>query len=167
MRQGAAAMYPETPGSQCLGEQIFEYSFIPYLKGESQSAQMLADAFLCPPAAWRMGTPEKPGKLPGSFMPEAGKTPAKIPLPRFPEWNAKNVRFSCFKRSWDGEKYIFRFYEGEGIETTLKLRIPAFSAAFRCRMEETQAIPLPFAGEEISLHLKPYEIVTLLLEGRR
>jgi alpha-mannosidase len=152
MRQGAAAMYPETPGSQCLGEQVFEYSFIPYLKGEGQNAQILADAFLYPPAAWRMKTPKKP---------------ARIPLPQFPNWDAKNVRFSCFKRSWDGEKYILRFYEGEGIETALKLRIPAFSAASRCRMDETQAISLPLTGEEISLQIKPYEIVTLLLEGHR
>jgi hypothetical protein len=165
MRQGPAAMYPETPGSQCLGEQVFEYSFIPYPRGEGQSAQMLADAFLYPPAAWRMGVPEEPGKAPGCFKPEAGKTQA--PLPRFPDWDAKNVRFSCFKRSWDGEKYILRFYEAEGIETALKLRVPGFSAVSRCRMDETQGVPLPLIREGISLRLKPYEIVSLLLETHR
>jgi mannosylglycerate hydrolase len=165
MRKGMAAMYPETPGSQCLGEQVFEYSFIPYLPGEGQSAQLLAEAFLYPPAAHRVERAEKPGTVPSASGRGAGGKP--VPPPRLPDWDAKNIRFSCFKRSWDGENYILRLYEGEGIETALNLRVPGFSAAFRCRMDETGALPLPLSGEELRLSLRPYEIVTLLLEGRR
>jgi alpha-mannosidase len=165
MRKGMAAMYPETSSSQCLGEQVFEYSLIPYLKGENQIAQTLADAFLYPPAANRMEAVEGSGKVSGYFRQRAEENPA--PLPQLWNWDAKNVRFSCFKRSWDGEKFILRLYEGEGIETSLKLRLPLFSAVFRCRMDETEAVLIPATGDEICLSLKPYEIVTLLLEGRR
>jgi mannosylglycerate hydrolase len=174
MRKGMAAMYPETPGSQCLGEQVFEYSMIPYLKGEGQAAQTLADAFLCPPVACRMrpgASAPKESFLSGSG-PQGRTGPAKkssgrseTPLPRPWGWDAGNIRFSCFKRSWDGEKFILRFYEGEGIATMVNLRLPAFSSVSRCRMDETRVTPLALAGGKLCLSVNPYEIVTLLLEG--
>jgi mannosylglycerate hydrolase len=150
MRQGMAAMYPETPDAQCLGVQTFEYSFLPYRVGGVQTAEILADSFLYPPMAHQIKTRRKPGIL-----------------PRLWYWKDENIRFSCFKRSWDGNHYILRLYESRGIKTALNLSLPGFAAASRCMLDETQAVPIPMTGGSLTLNCKPYEIITLLLEVSR
>jgi alpha-mannosidase len=148
MREGTAAMYPETPGSQCLGPQVFEYAFIPYSAENSRDAQALADAFLYPPTAQRI-------------KPAGGGTP----MPDIPWiWDAPNVWFSCFKRSWDGKAYILRFYEAEGKQTDLDLQLSAFSSAALCTMEEKPVKILQVNKGHVTITLKPYEIASLLLE---
>jgi hypothetical protein len=149
MRQGAAAQSFAFAGGQCLGEQRFEYAFIPYTVAEETAFVDEASSFLYP-------------ALGHVICSEPAAAPGITRLTPF-AWNAGNVVLSSFKRAYDGGGYILRLFENEGRETDLALHIPGFSQAWLSDLNENPDEPLALAAGRLDLQVKPYKIITLLL----
>jgi mannosylglycerate hydrolase len=154
-REGPAAQGHRTPGAQCPGTQVMEWSYIPYRAAAETAAPFLpqAQAFLYP-----MMTHMARAKR------AAAATAAPAPLQPFRLLDGA-VRFSCFKRAFDGGAWVLRCYEDQGRSVTARLRLDGFRSARLSDMNEEpgQALALGPDGT-LELPVGPYKVVTLLLE---
>ncbi len=83
---------------------------------------------------------ERPFALSLNPCGDGSKAPAGLTI------DAPNVMLSCFKQAEDGDGWIVRVYETQGMETSAVLNLPVCNAAK-------------------SIHLKPFEIQTLRLKN--
>lgn len=80
----------------------------------------------------------------------------------FVSMDSQNVVLTAAKKSEDGDALILRFYEWEGKESDIGIKLPAGATA----AEETDLMERPLHGLTIaqggvSIHTKPYEIKTV------
>jgi alpha-mannosidase len=152
MRAGAASEAFQTPGAQCLGEHVIEWSYLPYKPDPGDIAPFLplAQSFLYPPVAHALRTPGTAGG------------PAAIPRPF--SWSARNVQFSAFKESRDGKAYILRLYENQGRETALEIELDGFALASLAGLDEQPLAPLPILDGRARVFFGRYKAVTIRLE---
>jgi alpha-mannosidase len=147
-RMGGASSSVATPGAQCLGNQSFEWSYIPYSPDKNDKAPFLplVRTFLFPPvshgvrAAWKDDSMNK--------------------APCF-SWTAPNIQFSAFKRCLDRDGYILRFFENQGKPTEVKIKIPAFSKAWLSDMNEKTGEPLEIKERTVTVKAGSYKAVTI------
>lgn len=77
---------------------------------------------------------------------------------------ASNVVIETIKRAEDGEGVILRMYESENSYTKTKVTVnTGFTKAYVCNLLEETETEAPVNGREVSVVLKPYEVVTLKL----
>lgn len=152
MRAGAASEAFQTPGAQCLGEHVIEWSYLPYRPKAGDIAPFLplAQSFLYPPVAHALRTA---GTADG---PDAIRRPFR--------WDAPNVQFSAFKRSQDGRAFILRLYENQGRETALDMELD-FASAYLADLSERPVEPLSIEGGRARVALGRYKAVTIRLDG--
>jgi hypothetical protein len=152
MRAGAASEAFVTPGAQCLGTHVIEWSYLPYQPEEGDIAPFLplAQAFLYPPVVHALRTPQKPD---GQFS---------IPCPF--HWDAPNIQFSAFKRSEDGAAFILRLYENQGRETEAEIRLDGFTSAILTNLAEESLENLPLENGRVLLKFGRYKAFTLRLQ---
>lgn len=75
---------------------------------------------------------------------------------------SENVVLTAVKKAEDGDALILRFYEWAGKETDVKLALPAGAeAASVSNLMEKPISELPITNGTISVHTKPYEIMTV------
>ncbi len=75
-----------------------------------------------------------------------------------------NVILETVKKAEDGSGTVLRMYESENAYTRAKVTVDAeFTKAIVCNLLEEEEKEVPVNGKEISVELKPYEIVTLKL----
>ena len=151
-RSGNAAMPIPTPGAQCLGEQVIEWSYIPYTVSSEEKAPFLAEAhsFLYPPVAHMIRADHETDRADGIGAPYAS-----------PEGN---IQFSAFKRSIDGDGYILRLYENQGKATDADIQLsPRFCHAWLANMDERAVSELSIEGGKVRLRFQPYKAITLKL----
>ncbi len=151
MRDGGASEAFVTPGAQCLGEQVIEWSFLPYGVDEQDIAPFIGDAnsFLYPPLTHAART--------------AGNADGAESIPCPVQWSANNVQFSAFKRAEDGDGYILRLFENQGKSTDCTVRLRGFASAVLSNMDETAIENMQIANDALELHFAPYKAVTLRL----
>ncbi len=78
--------------------------------------------------------------------------------------NRSNVILETVKKAEDGSGTVLRMYESENAYTRAKVTVDAeFTKAIVCNLLEEEEKEAPVNGKEISVELKPYEIVTLKL----
>ncbi len=78
--------------------------------------------------------------------------------------NAGNVILETVKRAEDENGTIIRMYESENSLTKAKVTVNAdFTKAYVCNLLEETESEAEVNGKEISVVLKPYEVVTLKL----
>ncbi len=79
--------------------------------------------------------------------------------------DAENVICETVKEQEEGEGTVLRLYESQNkrTRTTVTLGIPA-KEVFLCSMMEKELAPLPLHDGKVSLELKPFEIVTIVLK---
>ena len=158
-RRGDASSAVATPGAQCLGVHNFEWSYIPYKPEDSEKAPFLglAQSFLYPPVSHAVRS------RPGSFA----ASPAENKTCRFEgiTWNESNIQFSAFKRSFDGDGYIFRVFENQGKAVDLKLSIPNFTEAYLCDLDEKPGEAVRIQNKSVLINVKPYKIITVKLKN--
>ncbi len=152
MRAGAASEAFVTPGAQCLGEHVIEWSYLPYKPDPGDKAPFLplAQSFLYPPVTHALrssGTANGPDAIPRPFR-----------------WDAPNVQFSAFKDSQDGKATILRLFENQGRETELEIELNGFTSASLTDLAEQALGPLPIVDGRVSIPLGRYKAVTLRLE---
>lgn len=141
-----------TPEAQCLGTHVTEWAYLPYEVDSSNIAPFLpmVQGFLYPMAVhmirsvqrWDIAGEEV---LPFVFLND-------------------NVQFSSFKRSYDGEDYILRFYENQGKSVEAAIRLNLFSRAFMSNMNEEILQEIELKNNTAQLNVGPYKVITLLLK---
>ncbi len=153
-REGAAAPSVPTPGAQCPGRHVMEWAFIPYAPSRDDKAPFLpaAQTFLYPPVAHAVRAPHT----------AATDVRPAFTLPGKPA----NICFSAFKKAFDDDSLVLRFYENQGIRTRVCLHVDdRFSQVVPARLDERPAgDALPWATpHEVELDFAPFKAVTLLL----
>lgn len=78
--------------------------------------------------------------------------------------NAANVVIETIKQAEDGNGVVVRMYESENALTKAKVKVDTdFTRAYVCNLLEEVEQEAEVAGREVSVTLKPYEVVTLKL----
>ncbi len=151
-REGDAAMAFYTPGAQCLGEHVMEWSYVPYAVREGEKAPFIQDvqSFLYPPVGHAIRARHETNL--------AGDISAPY------EVREGNIQFSAFKKCFDGDGYILRLFENQGQETVARVRLaPQFHKACLANMNERESRELPIENGEIELKFGPYKAITVKL----
>jgi alpha-mannosidase len=140
-----------TPGAQCPGRQEIEWAYIPYQVEAQDIAPFIptVQGYLFPPVAHMMRAEQGEDRggdamLPFTFLNDA-------------------VQFSAFKRAYDGDGYVLRFFENQGRRVEAKLHLSGFARAFVSNMNEEILEQLPLVDGNLSLNVAPYKVITLLL----
>ena len=80
----------------------------------------------------------------------------------FVQVSPENVVLTAVKRAEDDDALILRFYEWSGKETDVKLQLPTVvQSAELADLMERRITRLPVHDREITVHTKPYEIMTV------
>jgi len=149
-RRGAASDANEVPGAQCLGEQVVEWAYVPYEVDPGDKAPFLrtVQAYLYPPAAHMVrSNPEK----------------ENFEFDEMFGWDENNIQFSALKKCEEGDGYILRVFENQGIRTHTRLRVGGFAKAWITNMDEKPLEPLTVADGCVSLTIEPYKAATIKL----
>jgi alpha-mannosidase len=153
-RSGAASGAFRTPGAQCPGEQVMEWSYIPYAASAEEKAPALPEAqrFLYPPVTHFIRSPH-----------EAESADPALLAPLFTVDGP--VRYSACKAAQDADAVIVRLFEDEGREATVTVGLhPAVKRASLAQTDETVIAPLTIENGSVTLTFAPYKAVTLRLE---
>ncbi|MDR2608065.1 MAG: hypothetical protein LBC57_06705 [Treponema sp.] len=150
-RKGGASPAVETPEAQCPGAQSFEWSYIPYgtEQGEKAPFLPLAQAYLYPPVSHAVRSKQEDTSL---------ENMTAI------SWAAPNIQFSAFKRSYDRDGYILRFFENQGKETEVEISARHFSRAWLSDMNEQNKTELTISDGKIRVKAGPYKAVSIKLQ---
>lgn len=151
MRFGPASDAVVTPGAQCRGRQVIEWSYLPFLTDDNNIAPFLpeAESFLYPPLTHALRID---GKADG---------PDAIPFPV--TWEEANICFSALKRAEDGSGIILRLFENQGKATSCALKLDGFTKASLCRMDESEIVPFEIENDRLNVEFAPYKAVTVRL----
>lgn len=150
-REGDASNCHHTPGAQCLGQQVVEWSYLPYrVEPEDVAAFLpLAQAFLYPMMTHMVRAE--------SLQETVGSNTQPISL------SNSNIRFSACKRSHDGDFLVLRVYENQGRAREARIRLDGFHKAFLSNMNEEVLEELEVSDGSVRIEAGAYKVVTLLL----
>jgi alpha-mannosidase len=150
IRKNSASMAIPVPECQCKGIQVFEFCYIPYDAGtEELSFKADADVFLYPPVAYLIRS---------KYGSNTSKKEFSLPF----SWKQKNIVFSCFKKAYEGNSYVLRFYENEGKATRLSLKL-GYREAFFSNMNEQVLDRILIVNGEAAIDIKAHQIITILM----
>ena len=152
-RAGDAARCHHTPGAQCPGTHVIEWSYVPYRVETDTTAPFLPDAqaFLFPMMTHMVRARQGRELLGRRYQP-------------FQLYDA-NIQFSAFKRALDGDSYVLRFFENQGRSAIARIRLGHFRKAFLSNMnEEILDEVKPDAEGTLHVPTGAHKVVTLLLE---
>ena len=150
-RQGAASRCHHTPGAQCLGKHVIEWAYIPYKVVENNIASFLplAQSFLYPMMTHMIRAEQLQNLVDGKALPVA--------------FSDDNIQFSAFKRSYDSNDYILRFFENQGREVETKVHLNGFKKAFMSNMNEEVFEEIAIEDGTVHIKVGAYKVITLLL----
>ena len=152
-RKGDAARAHHTPGAQCPGAHRIEWSYIPYRVSKEDLSPFIgqAQAFLFPMMTHMVRSKQIDRRLSGKLQPF--------------EISGTNLQFSSFKRAFDGDRYVLRFFENQGRATGARLRLDGFRRVYASNMNEERLAELKI-GEDGALVVQTgaHKVITLLLE---
>jgi alpha-mannosidase len=151
-RAGDASRPHHTPGAQCPGRQEIEWAYIPYQVDAEDIAPFVptVQGYLYPPVAHMVRAEQVEDRCGDALLPFMFLT--------------EGVQFSAFKRAYDGDGYILRFFENQGRTIDVRLGLQGFRHAFLSNMNEEIFEQLPLLDAEVSLSVAPYKVITLLLQ---
>ncbi len=150
-RTNHAAWPFATPGAQCLGMQEFEWSYIPYTPNNEKAAPFIeqANAFMYPAVAHAVRDNVKP---------DTDATGIAAPF----AFDEHNIQLSAFKLSYEGDAYILRFYENQGIKTDCRIALsPMFKQVWLSNMDEACTQQLNVSDCSVTIEVLPYKAITL------
>ena len=146
-RRGHAGPALPTPGSQMIGHWVFDYSLVPFRKGDELSAFHQAYTFNAPLRA--VIEDIHPGHLPG--------------MASFIQVNPRSFTISAIKGADDGHGWIIRGYNltPETIRANFKFLLP-FQRVFRANLKEEAIDEIAVEdGKTVSTPVHGHEILTL------
>ena len=165
-RKEQASFTYHTPGAQCPGEHVVEWSYIPYKAVANEKAPFIneADAFLYPPLAHLIRA-QKYSKNTAELS-EAVRydyeSSTASPLAPYISWDEKNIRFSAFKLRMGKPGCILRLYENQGNATKCRVRLNGFSRAEATEMDERDGSQIPIKDGVIELDFGAYKALTII-----
>jgi alpha-mannosidase len=140
-----------TPGAQCLGKCSVSYEIIPFAP-ESEAFDPIIEAY-------QFQIPMKANQL----MVQEGTLPMEK---SYLEWQGKGIYLTGMKNKQNSNDHIIRFINGKEIESVLRLKVSDHVKKYyqsNVIEEQLQELVVNDKGE-ISITLKPFEIVTIGLE---
>jgi len=151
-RKGPASWAHDTPGAQCLGQQVIEWSYLPFQVVPDEKSPFLptAQSFLFPAVSHviRLDDP-------------AQGTCESIGLPV--HWEERNLCFSAFKQSVDMTGHILRIYENQGKSTSAVLHVSGYTKVYLINMNEEIMRELPLDADLVKVDFAPYKCLSFLL----
>lgn len=141
-----------TPGAQCLGEHVIEWSYIPYKveKHTKTPFMPMVESFLYPMMTHMVRAERLESVLGSEMRPFA--------------FLNDDVKFSAFKRAYDGKYYVLRFFENQGRDVEAAIRLNGFSKVFLSNMNEEIHEELEMSDNTVRISVSAYKVITLLLE---
>ncbi len=149
-RKGNGGWTIATPGAQCLGTHVFEYSIIPHANSWAESkAPALAHSFAVPPMAFPKS----------SLGPKLGNI--KKPLISI---DSDSLVLSAFKKSESGDGYIVRFWNesAHDIDAQLEFGLP-LTGAWLVNMAEHRLKALDIRNGKCTLSCGAWKVLSLEL----
>lgn len=153
-REGIASHAHATPGAQCPGAHVIEWAYIPYQVDPDNAAPFLpiVQGYLYPPVSHAVRAEQ------GEILLAERMRPFKF--------LNDAVQFSAFKRAYDGDGYILRFFEGQGKQVEAVVRLDGFNRAFLSNMNEDVLEELDVEEGVLRMPVAPYKVVTIILAGK-
>jgi len=150
-RQGDASRCHHTPGAQCPGKHVIEWSYIPYKVDQQNKAPFLpvVQSFLFPIMTHMVRAEQLEETVSEEMVPFA--------------FSNDNIQFSAFKRSFDGTDYILRFYENQGKKVEAKVNVNGYTKAFLSNMNEEILEEIDIEDHAVYVEVDEYKVITLLL----
>ncbi len=150
-RKGHASGCIPTPGAQCFGKQVIEWSYIPYKVDPGNSAPFLLDVqtFLYPMMTHMVRAEQLEDTVGNEMLPF--------------EFLNDHVQFSAFKRSFDGQDYVLRFFENRGNDGEVILRVNGFNKAFLSNMNEEILEEIELRNGILRIDVKAFKVISILL----
>jgi alpha-mannosidase len=145
-----------------LGDHHFVYSLLPHSGGPNETTIASAYALNDPSILWfKEGGLSQVGDRRSGSMPASAHAPASAPLIACAE---PNIVIETIKQAEDGQGIIVRFYESQRRRGMINLKAGfEIESAWRTNLlEENQAALAP-NGPDLTLSVRPFEIVTLRL----
>lgn len=154
-RDGGASWAHDTPGAQCIGEQVIEWCYLPYCAetGEKAPFLPLAQSYLYPAVAHAIRRSTFGNTLPSDLG---------IPV----SWEHSNLILSAFKPAQDDDDCILRFYENQGIPVEAKIQVKGFEEVSLANMDEHPLSRLEITDNAVVIPVGPYQCVTLKLHRK-
>ena len=133
-----------------MGRHVFTYALLPH-GGDFREGEVVENAYaLNSPPAVRAVTGNQDGGLP--------------PMRSFFEVDNAGVFIEAIKRAEKEEAIIVRLYEAHNTRGTVTLTTALpIRRAYLCDLMETNIVEVPVSGNEITLPVQPFEIVTVKL----
>lgn len=119
--------YFPTPSAQCQGENLAEFSIIPYYSTNRKSAHEQAYSYNAAPFI----------AVPVDL--HCGSLPTSKSYLR-----TEGAILSCFKKADKNKDIIARFYNPYETDTSFKIDFPKNFDAYECRMDESNIASVPF-----------------------
>ena len=133
-----------------MGRQRFTYSIYPH-QGSWKDAETVRRGY-------ELNTPLHAEQT----FPHTGSLPATY---SFASIDTPNVTLTAIKKAEDSDALVFRMYEWAGTTTDVKLHVPpgATYAVETNLMEKVEGQHLPLSGDTVTIPIKPYEILTVMV----
>ncbi len=141
--------YPNENADQ--GEQELTYSLLPH-EGDYREGEVIKQAYLLNNPFKAISAEKCEGELPESYS--------------FVSADKQSVVIEAIKKAYDSDDTIVRLYDAFDRREKVKLTF-GFEpkAVYLCDMLENEISEIPFEGNEVTLPLKNYEIVTLKIKA--
>ena len=117
---------------------------------------------------WEEMTPLEPNEIIENDKEFSPPRPLNAAKESFLQVSQPNVVLVNWKTAEDGNGTILRFLEvaGESAQASVQIPILEVEAAWMCTAMEEKQQPLSTASHELSFSVKPFQIVTIRVEGR-
>jgi alpha-mannosidase len=152
-RSGNGGWTLPTPGAQCKGRHVFEYSIIPHRGSWEQAGVVaLAHQFAFPPLAFAAGAASRAVRA-GSLAPYS-----------FVSVDRPEVVLSALKKAEERESCILRVWNASGHAVNAAFAFTeGVKAAYRTSLAEKRGEKLAVKKRVLAVELAPWKIVTLEL----
>lgn len=148
-----------------LGEHRFKYSLLPHAGSWTEET---------PPAAYLLNDPILVYERTGEHQPQSAPTSdgnreaASGYRSSLVRVNEPNVVIETIKRAEDGDGIIVRLYESQRKRGPVTLHVGFdVTAAWETNLLEENGAPLQVEANSIELYLRPYQIMSIRLQGKR
>lgn len=143
-----SATYPDPAADK--RKHFFTYSLFPHT-GDFRQAGTYKEAYLLNQPLSAVEIKAQSGKLPDAFSLASA--------------DSDNVYFETLKLSEDGKSVVLRLYDAFNSTNDVAISFGFdFKAAYICDLLENKLFKADTDGRKVTLNIKPFEIVTLMLE---
>jgi mannosylglycerate hydrolase len=149
-RKGNGGWTLPTPGAQCAGEHVFEYSILPHVGSwEAAGVLELAHEFAVPPFVLDLGAGGRAGSGDRSFV----------------RVDREEIALSALKKAERGDSCVLRLWNASGHAVTASLSFEAqVASVYKADLAERRQDAVPGQHGVFPVEFQPWKIVTLIVD---